>query len=78
MHMAHQYALILMDINMPVMDGCEATKIIRQKCAGEDGPYIVAVSAQNPENNFSEIGFDEWVVKPITQNKLKELVEFLI
>lgn len=68
------YDLILMDIQMPQMDGFEAVEKLRQRnwC----GP-IVALSAHahEPERNRAlSTGFDGYLVKPITREKLWESI----
>jgi CheY-like chemotaxis protein len=61
-----KYGLIFMDINMPVMDGMEAMKILKKKMElGEiKETQIIAVTAARCENEedrkvFLEAGFDE-------------------
>lgn len=63
------YDLVFMDHMMPIMDGIEATKIIREM----DGDYykelpIIALTANtinNAKKMFMEAGFDDFVAKPI-------------
>lgn len=58
------YDIILMDIQMPVMDGIEATKTLRQKGFGLP---IIAVSAHamaGDKERFIESGFSGYVAKP--------------
>ncbi len=63
------YDLVFMDHMMPIMDGIEATKIIREK----EGEYyrnlpIIALTANtinNAKKMFMEAGFDDFVAKPI-------------
>ena len=70
-----------MDINMPVMDGVEATRIIKQMARrGEIPPTIVvALSAQplrEEDKQFyeTEIGFSFYVNKPTTKKDFLELL----
>lgn len=68
------YDVILMDIDMPDMDGIEATKHIRAEIPKERQPYIIAITgyvqAELQETCFSA-GIDDCVVKPV---KLEDLV----
>lgn len=76
------YSLVLMDIQMPVMDGYEATKAIRNL---EDkrlaGVPIVALSANAFAEDYQhslDVGMDAHVPKPIDRIKLRELLQHLI
>lgn len=67
-----QYDLILMDLQMPVMDGLTATRHIR-KNANIDQPYIIAVTANAMEEDrkqCKEAGMDGFVAKPVTLDHL--------
>ena len=72
--------VILMDLTLPLMDGFEATKLIRQNEALKDVP-IIAVTAHQ-EHDFrtdaKASGFDAYVTKPIDVNWLKELIAGLL
>ncbi|MEZ4772892.1 MAG: response regulator [Bacteroidia bacterium] len=69
------YDLILMDIQMPVMNGLEATRIIRKKYEqyGKRGPVIIALTANTmPEDqsDCKEAGMDDFIPKPVRQDVL--------
>jgi CheY-like chemotaxis protein len=72
------YALILMDCQMPVMDGFEATLQIRQRDRqrGEHTP-IVAVTAHagrgDKERCFA-VGMDGYITKPVKPDELRAVV----
>ncbi|MEJ7645486.1 MAG: response regulator [Chryseolinea sp.] len=69
------YQIILMDVQMPVMDGLEATKAIRQMKVTQ--PVIIAVTAnamQGDKEICLNAGMDEYISKPI---KLEELVKVI-
>jgi len=72
--------VILMDLTLPVMDGFDATKLIRQSDQLKNVP-IIAITAHS-ETNFrdgaKDSGFDAYVTKPIDINWLKELITGLL
>lgn len=72
------YDLILMDIHMPVMDGLEATKIIREKEGGERHTPVIALTAhalQGDRERFMELGMDEYIPKPVGMKELYSIIE---
>ena len=67
------YDVVLMDIQMPVMDGFAATQQIRQQWPVESRPYIVAMTADalsKEESVCLAAGMDDYVSKPIRVEKL--------
>ncbi|KZN65605.1 ATP-binding protein [Pseudoalteromonas luteoviolacea] len=78
MSLVNDYDLILMDMQMPVMGGLEATEMLRH--AAYDGP-IVALTAnimKNDIDNYLAAGCDATLGKPIDREKLGAvLLEFL-
>ena len=70
-----QYDLVLMDIQMPVMDGYEATRILRQQ--GHNSLIICGLSANAMKQDYDkakEAGMNDYIVKPIKQKILQDLV----
>jgi CheY-like chemotaxis protein len=71
------YDLILMDIQMPEMDGIEATQRIRASWPPNDQPRIVAMTANalaGDRETYLTGGMDDYVSKPI---KVEELTRVL-
>lgn len=69
--------LILMDCQMPVMDGYEATRVIRQMHNGNQCVPIIAVTANTlseDEANCYDAGMNDFVPKPISQNIIKSIL----
>ena len=62
------YDVILMDLQMPEMDGLTATKTIRERWPSANGPWIIAVTAnamQGDREACIQAGMDDYVSKPI-------------
>lgn len=74
----YYYALILMDIQMPVMDGHKATKAIRELEDRElAGIPIIALSANAFAEDYKrsiEAGMDAHIPKPIRIEELQEAI----
>ncbi len=75
------YDLILMDCQMPVMDGFEATRLIREEEAsrgmGEHVP-IVALTAhvlKSDQDRCLDAGMDDFLGKPFNQSRLSAVLE---
>jgi len=74
------YDLVLMDINMPIMDGFIATKRIREMEGSEKLP-IVSLSAlvlDHEIERMKECGMDAFIPKPINIGKLYKIFEIFI
>lgn len=70
-----RYDLILMDIQMPEMDGIEATKTIVRHL-GNEKPIIIAMTAnamKSDEERCFEVGMDDYITKPLKVEALYEL-----
>ncbi len=71
------YDLILMDIQMPKMDGLEATKVIRRRCPNSRQPNIIAVTGYvlpNIKEICMEAGMEDCLIKPIRIDDLSKLL----
>lgn len=74
--------LIIMDLKMPVMDGWEATKALRQTTWGKDVP-VIALTAQameKDEERALDAGCNDYIAKPIMdysilQKKIEKLLK---
>ncbi|MCB1720014.1 MAG: response regulator, partial [Candidatus Competibacteraceae bacterium] len=80
-YLKERYDLVLMDIQMPVMDGLEATRQIRKISDSNNDPYIIALTANAFEEDVKrsiEAGMNIHVSKPITFNDLiKPMYDFV-
>ena len=78
----NNYNLILMDLQMPEMNGWEATEYIRNKMKlPKSATPIIALTADITEKNIlkcQEIGMDAYVSKPINETDLLQNVTRLI
>ncbi|MDD3567754.1 MAG: response regulator [Bacteroidales bacterium] len=71
--------LILMDIEMPVMNGVETTKYIREKFPDHKKSIpIIALTAHNPLtffNDFKDVGFNQLMTKPYSVSKVLSVIQ---
>ena len=75
---SHAFDMVLMDVNMPVMNGIETTKLYRFASLDKPRIPIVALTADaTPEMDVRcrEAGMDGCVTKPIEPARLLELIE---
>jgi PAS domain S-box-containing protein len=72
-----RYQLILMDCQMPVMDGYETARKIRQQEAGVKHVPIIALTAhamKGADNQCRAAGMDDYLSKPIDRDQLQEVL----
>ena len=72
------FDIVLMDMQMPVMDGLEATRIIRKTFLKQ--PVIIAMTANamaEDKEACIQAGMDEYMSKPISLSDLMQLLEKL-
>jgi PAS domain S-box-containing protein len=73
------FDLILMDVQMPEMDGLEATKVVREHelTTGAHIPIIAmtAHAVKGDRERCLEAGMDEYISKPIDSDKLFDIIE---
>lgn len=76
--MAQEFDIILMDLQMPVMDGIEASRRIRESINGGNNAYIVALTASYlPEKGHElfEAGIDNYIAKPFDVAHLRQMLD---
>jgi len=73
---AENYDVILMDVQMPEMDGLEATRSIRS--APENQPVIIAMTAnamQEDRENCLDAGMNDYISKPFKPQEIAMMIE---
>jgi CheY-like chemotaxis protein len=72
------YDVILMDIQMPEMDGLKATLHIREQLLSNKQPYIIAMTANalaGDREKYISQGMDDYVSKPVRVNELVQALQ---
>ncbi len=67
------YDVILMDVQMPEMDGLEASRAICARWAASEHPRIIAMTAEAMQGDREKslaAGMDDYIVKPVTLDRL--------
>ena len=74
---ARPYAVILMDMQMPEMDGLEATRRIRAQTGTNQSTYIIALTAnamQSDKDACSAAGMNDFLSKPFNRESLAQCI----
>ena len=72
------YDLVLMDCSMPVMDGFQATRVIREEEGLRRHVPIVAMTAHAMSGDRDmclEAGMDDYLSKPVRPQELKDMLD---
>jgi CheY-like chemotaxis protein len=75
----NKYDIIFMDMQMPVMDGIEATKLIVSTMSEEERPKIIALTANVTEEDRQrclDAGMNGFLGKPIRTEELKRSLDY--
>ncbi|MEL6132044.1 MAG: ATP-binding protein, partial [Bacteroidota bacterium] len=78
----HVYDLVLMDVHMPVMDGYEATELIRGHLPSSISRIpIIALTASvrgTVKRRVLEVGMDGYIIKPFEPRSLYKMIRFYL
>lgn len=72
---SNTYDAIFMDLQMPIMNGIDATKVIKREL--EKPPVVIAVTADYfsvDKDNCLDIGMDDCIWKPVRKQDLYEIL----
>jgi len=73
-----RYDIVLMDVQMPEMDGLEATREVRRRWPQSEQPVVIAMTANAMEEDRKrcmEAGMDDYISKPIQVAQLQAALE---
>lgn len=78
MHKQFSYDIVFMDCQMPVMDGFEATRALRDSEVGADKHQVIIAMTANAiegdHKNCIDQGMDDYISKPIDQDRLHAMI----
>lgn len=73
-----RYDLVFMDVQMPEMDGIEATKYIVQNWSSDERPVIIAMTAnvmQGDKEKCLNAGMDDYLSKPVVIDDVQKIIK---
>jgi CheY-like chemotaxis protein len=74
-----RFEFIVMDVQMPTMDGLEATRLIREKEAAQGGHTVIiattAFAMDSDRERCFEAGMDDYLSKPLDVEELLAIIE---
>jgi CheY-like chemotaxis protein len=71
--------LVLMDVEMPVMNGIEATRAIKNDTSLSK-VKVIGVTAHDPKtffNDYADVSFDAFITKPYTLDRVQKVLDAL-
>lgn len=76
----HDFALMVTDVNMPLLDGLKLTTLVRQDQAHQHMPILVMTTEASPENRDRALamGASDYVKKPATDDEVLRRVQRLL
>src|SRR5689334_5127055 len=72
--LAHDFAVVLLDVNMPTLDGFETARLIRMRERSRHLPIIFVTAFSSTETNVNEayaLGAVDFITKPIVPEILR-------
>lgn len=76
MSLAGDYDVVLMDVQMPRMDGFEAVRRLRQSRYGKPIIALTAHAMKGYRDECLKAGFDDYLMKPINRQELMKVMDF--
>lgn len=75
-----KFALLMIDINMPVMDGLKLVSIIRANSAYKDIPIVIVTTegGKTEREKALALGADSYIIKPIQTHHVLAVVKELL
>lgn len=73
-----RYDVVFMDVQMPVMDGYETTRIIWREWEPDERPFIIAMTASampGDRERCLDAGMDHYIAKPVRVDELRQALE---
>jgi CheY-like chemotaxis protein/HPt (histidine-containing phosphotransfer) domain-containing protein len=73
-----RYDIVFMDVQMPEMDGIEATRYIVQNWKSDERPFIIAMTAnvmQGDKEKCLNAGMDDYLSKPVIIDDVQKIIE---
>jgi len=69
--------VVILDVQMPVMDGYEAAREIRKRYGNEKRPKLIAITGNAMEGDREkclEAGMDDYITKPVRPRELEAVL----